>query len=119
MSRCQFIKADKEQCQANAMTDSQFCFSHNPEVADERRDAVKRGGEPPRKVYEPLTVVRVENTKDVVSLLAITIGEVRAGSIELRVANCIAYLSGHLIKAFEVAGLEERIKRLEQIVSER
>ena len=49
-----------------------------------------------------------------VNLLSTTISEVRAGSVELRVANCIGYLSGHLIKAFEVANLEDRITQIEK-----
>ena len=116
MRKCKFIKSDGEECKANAMKESEFCFTHNPDMEDERMSAVRRGGSSPRKTYEPLPEVKIENTKDVVNLLSLTISEVRAGSVELRVANCIGYLSGHLIKAFEVSTLEERLVKLEKIM---
>jgi len=116
MRKCQFIKSDGEECKANAMRDNEFCFSHNPDMEEERMSAVSRGGRAPRKAYEPLPEVKIENTKDVVNLLSTTISEVRAGSVELRVANCIGYLSGHLIKAFEISELEDRIIKLERLL---
>ena len=117
MRKCQFIKSDGEECKANAMRESEFCFTHNPDTEEERISAVSRGGSAPRKVYEPLPEVKIENTKDVVNLLSTTISEVRAGSVELRVANCIGYLSGHLIKAFEVSALEERLSKIEKLLA--
>ena len=98
------------------MKESQFCFSHNPDMEKERMSAVSRGGSAPRRNYKPLPVVKIENTKDVVNLISITISEVRSGSIELRAANCIGYLSGHLIKAFDISILEERLVKLEGII---
>ena len=117
MRECQFKKQDGQECRANPMKDSEFCFTHNPDTEEEKMLATSKGGRAPRKAYEPLPELTIENTKDVVNLLSTTILEVRAGSIELRVANCIGYLSGHLIKAFEISDLEERINRLERKVS--
>lgn len=117
MSKCQFIKAEGQECQANAMTGSEYCFMHNPNMETERQIALSKGGSAPRRAYEALSEVKIENTKDVVNLLATTISEVRAGIVELRVANCIGYLSGHLIKAFEVSDFEDRLSRIEKIIS--
>ena len=55
-------------------------------------------------------------SSDVVNLLADTINKVRAGEMDLRVANCIGYLSGHLVKAFEIAEIERRIEVIERVV---
>lgn len=118
MRKCQFVKSDGDGCRANAMRDSEFCFTHNPATEEERASAVSRGGSSPRKVYEPLPEVKIENTNDVVNLLSTTISEVRAGKVELRVANCIGYLSGHLIKAFEISNLEERVRKLEKTLTD-
>lgn len=117
MRKCQFIKADGVECQAHAMKDSEYCFTHNPHMQVERQLALSKGGSAPRKAYEALPEVKIENTKDVVNLLAMTISEVRAGTVELRVANCIGYLSGHLIKAFEIADLEMRVIKLEKTLT--
>jgi hypothetical protein len=116
MRKCKFIKSDGQECRANPMKDSEFCFTHNPDTEEERMYAVSKGGSSPRKAREPLPELKIEDAKDVVRLLSTTITEVRAGSVELRVANCIGYLSGHLIKAFEVSTLEERIIRLEKLL---
>ncbi len=117
MRKCHFTKSNDEECNANAMRDSEFCFTHNPDKEAEKMSAVSRGGSAPRKAYKPLTEVKLDNTKDVVNLLSTTISEVRAGLVELRVANCIGYLSGHLIKAFETSNLERRLERLEEMLS--
>lgn len=116
MRKCNFIKSNGEECKANAMRDSELCFTHNPDMEAEKTLAVSRGGSAPRRAHKPLIKVKVENTKDVVNLLSTTISEVRAGSVELRVANCIGYLSGHLIKAFEISNLEDRLEKLEEII---
>jgi len=116
---CEYIKPDDQQCRAHAMEDSVYCFAHNPDVQDERMLAVMNGGKAPRRNYKPLPEIILSDNKSVVTLLATTINEVRGGSIELRVANCIDYLAGHLIKALEVAGLEERVAEIERIVLER
>lgn len=115
--RCSYIKTDDKRCSANAMTDSEFCFTHNPAVIEEKRAAVIRGGKMSKKNHASLPPFFLNQPKDVVSLLATTINEVRGGSIELRTANCIGYLSGHLIKAIEIADLEERVSKIEKVIN--
>ncbi|MFH1694521.1 MAG: hypothetical protein ABH880_02090 [Patescibacteria group bacterium] len=87
-------------------------------MAERKRLATQKGGMATRKILKPLSYVEVENLRDVVDLLATTINEVRTGLVEIRTANCIGYLSGHLIKAFEVAELEFRISRIEVAMEE-
>ncbi len=117
--KCKFIKTNKKQCEANSMKNNDFCFTHNPEVEEAREKAAQRGGQAIRRNYYPLPPVQIENTKSITVLLISTINEVRAGTIELRVANCIGYLAGHLIKAFEVSTIEERLIEIERVVLER
>ena len=114
--QCQFIKSNQNQCKANAMRDSEFCFTHNPKAEEAKRAAVIKGGESPKKNYNPLRPIKLNSNKSVVNLLATTINEVRQGEIDLRVANCIGYLSRHLIKALETANLEERICEIEKMI---
>src|SRR3989344_2939145 len=112
--QCKFIKLNKKQCNANALRDTDFCFSHNPATKEEKKEAVIKGGKSPKKNYNPLPKIKIDNTSDVTKLLTVTINEVRAGEINLRVANCIGYLSGHLIRAFEVSDLEKRVEEIEK-----
>jgi hypothetical protein len=117
--KCKYIKQDDEQCGANSMVDNDFCFTHNPDMEESKAIAVKKGGEATRKNYEPLPPILIENTKNITTLLSSTINEVRAGTIELRVANSIGYLAGHLIKAFEASIIEDRLIEVEKVILER
>lgn len=119
MANCKFIKSNKEQCQANAMKGSKFCFTHNPETKEAKQIAVTRGGRSPKKNYNPLTPVEITDNKSVVNLLIATVNEVRAGEIDLRVANCIGFLSGHLLRALEISELEGRVETIERVILER
>lgn len=96
------------------MADSRFCFTHNPETQEEKRQAVLKGGQAPKKNVSALPPVELGDHQSVVRLLCQTINEVREGKVELRTANCIGYLSGHLIKALEVAELEGRVREVEK-----
>ncbi|PIR96305.1 MAG: hypothetical protein COT92_01895 [Candidatus Doudnabacteria bacterium CG10_big_fil_rev_8_21_14_0_10_42_18] len=96
------------------MIGSKFCFTHNPDTKELKRAAVIKGGKMSKKSRSLFPPVILTQPKDVVALLAATINEVRGGSMELRIANCIGYLSGHLIKAIEIADLGERVSKLEE-----
>ena len=117
--RCEFIKSNGEQCNANAMRDSQFCFTHNPKMKKAKKEAVIKGGKSPKKNYNPLPPVDLADNQGVARLLAQVINEVRRGEIDLRVANCIGYLAGHLIKALEISDLEKRVEEIEKTIKER
>jgi hypothetical protein len=56
---------------------------------------------------------------DVCTLLARTINDVRTGRLDPKLANCVGYLSGILVRAFEVGELEERLAMLERSVRPR
>lgn len=111
--KCEFIKDTNSKCEANAMLNSTLCFTHNPETEGARKIAVSKGGSTPKKNYKPLPVLAITDVRSVTSLLTTTISEVRAGEIDIRVANCIGYLSGILVKAFEISDLEKRVQKIE------
>ena len=70
-------------------------------------------------ISEPLEPLKIESTGDVVLLLTQTVNLVRSGKIEVRAANCLGVLSGHLIRAFEVSDLEKRIEKIEKAIEQR
>lgn len=119
--QCKLIKTDNAQCQANAMLNSEFCYLHNPNISKEDKNAAQsKGGQGnATSVKMPLKRLKINEAKDVVVLLVQTINEVRAGKIEVRLANCLGVLSGHLIKAFEITDLEKRLEKLEQTVNDK
>jgi len=112
---CQARKPDGASCQAAALPGSDFCFFHDPDRADERRDAQSFGGS--RNRMKTLSAdapdVKIESCQDVVRLISETINQVRRGDLDPRVANAIGYLANVLIKAAEQGDLEKRIEDLE------
>lgn len=119
LMQCQYLKPNNEQCEANAMFETVYCFSHNPESQEAKIMAVTKGGKALRKNYEPLPPIDLSDSKSVVTLLTTTISQVRAGTIELRVANCVGFLASHLIKALELSDLENRVTEIEKLTLER
>ena len=116
--KCQFIKPDDNECKANAMKESDFCYLHNPEIDEEEKHfSQSRGGKANKHILQvPLEPRQVKNPSDVVSLLEETINKVRSGELDLKIANCIGYLSGHITKALEIAEIEKRIEIIERAV---
>lgn len=113
--KCDFIKDNGEQCKANAMIDSGYCYLHNPEIAEETKklNQIKGGENRGLTVTKPLKEVEVTSGHDIFTLLNTTIKEVRAGEIDAKVANTIGYLAGVMIKAYEASVLEKRLIDLE------
>lgn len=116
--KCQFVKPDDNECKANAMRDAEFCYLHNPKISeDEKYFSQSRGGKGNKHTLQvPLEPIKVKNPSDVVVLLEDTINKVRSGELDLRTANCIGYLSGHITKALEIANIEKRIEIIERAV---
>ena len=94
---------------------------HSPNVSqEEKREAQARGGKANKIVIKnTLPAIQVSKPDDVVSLLVETINQVRAGEMDIKVANCIGVLSGHLIKSLELAKYADKIETVERILFER
>ena len=114
---CQAKTADGSGCQAAALPSSDFCFFHDPDRADDRRQANAAGGRNGKmKTLDGAPDVKVESCQDVVRLISDTINQVRRGELDPRVANAIGYLANVLIKAADQGDHEQRIKDLEAVI---
>ena len=102
------------------MSESEFCFTHNPETKEQVKEAGRNGG---KVSYYDKGLVKAEPidiTADktaIIYLLADTINRVRRvktdGSIDIRVANCIGFLSSKVLEAQKELVLADRIDQLE------
>lgn len=112
--QCKQIKRDKVRCGGHA-TDDGFCYFHSPHIPEtQKRESRVRGGEGRAgRVSEPLQAFQIESTKQLLELLNATVQEVRQGKIDCRVANTIGFLSGHMMRAFEIDGVEKRLTEIE------
>jgi hypothetical protein len=63
--------------------------------------------------------IHIRDCKDVVVLLSETINQVRKGVIDPRIANSVGYLANQLVRVFAQNDLEDRIEKLEQLISKR
>ena len=103
------------------MTDVQFCFTHNPDVQDEKELAVMKGGlaPKPRKEAVPMIPLTIKGVGDVMALIEDTINRVRTEPMTHQKANCIGYLANIALKAFEVGELDEKMDLVNSIILER
>ena len=118
--KCQFIKNSGQQCAANSISDSQFCYFHSEVDPEEKRLARVRGGKCKRVgLSEALPVLAINEPKDIIFLLADTIARVRENSMDCKVANCLGVLCSTLLKTFETCQIENRVEIVEQKILEK
>jgi hypothetical protein len=117
---CKQVKDNGEQCQANAMTDSEYCFTHNPETTEQVKEAGKKGGQVSYYDKGLIKAEPIDITADktaIIYLLADTINRVRRirqdGSLDIKVANCIGFLSSKMLEAQKELILSDRLDQLE------
>jgi hypothetical protein len=120
LGTCVASKADGEPCQAEARAGGRHCPFHDPLLAAERAEGRRRGGAErsrPRVVLSPEHAgVQVRTVGDVCGLVSDTIGQVRTGALDPRIANTVGYLCTVLIRALELSKLEDRLRALEEAV---
>lgn len=119
--KCEFIKTDGTKCEAHAVKGSEFCYFHNPDISDEeKREAQSNGGKTKAlRINEPLPELALTMPDHAVLLIADTISRVRAGTLDIRTANCLGFLSDKFLKAFEVSQLNDRVEVIERVILER
>ena len=118
--KCTQVLEDGTQCDAWALHDKDKCFSHDGSSAEEKALAVRKGGATRQAVVEtPLQQITINTPSDIIKLLSQTITEVRDGTLDLRIANTIGFLAGHLLRAFEITELNGKVEELKAIIFER
>lgn len=116
--QCKHIKDNKEQCKANAM-DNGYCYLHNPDIPEEEKQLARvKGGENNAVLIgELMEEGKVRTNEDIVILMESVINKVKQGSLDIRIANTIGYLAGVSQKAIREVEVEDRLKRIEGVVS--
>jgi len=118
--KCKATTRSAKPCKANALKDKKYCLAHDPESKQKFKEITKKGGMVKRKVQVYLAPIEFKgDAREILDLLADTINRVRSNQMPPRIANTIGYLAGHMIKALEIAEIEERLKKVERVVLER
>src|SRR5947209_16951417 len=107
MTTCVGKRKDGTLCRAAPMTDSRYCFFHNPDAAAQRAVARREGGKAraaamPQADIMPATL---QTGQDVATLLAGCIEHVLTSELDVRRANTVGYLSTVLLKAIEAGAV--------------
>ena len=114
--QCAHVRTNGEQCRGYAVTGSRFCFAHDPAQADKRDDARRRGGEAGKVEPLPESMLTVRTMADVLELIETTINDVRAGRVDVKVANAVGYLANVSVKVIQQTDIEARLEALESVL---
>lgn len=119
--KCSYKKGNGQLCGSHPMHGNDSCWFHSPDVSDAERTAARfRGGRNNAvKTIEPLPQLADASPKSVLILLLQVINEVRNGQIDIRIANCVGFLSGHLVHIYELSELDARLSTVEKAVKDR
>ena len=115
--QCEGTTKTGKPCKAPVLKDKRYCAFHdNPKRASE----LGRTGGKGNRHYRPDTndeSIVPSTMAELRTFLAEAMVKLRAGRLEPKTATSLAYLAGPLLKLFENAELEERIRNLEEQVT--
>lgn len=113
------MKCEHPGCNAYAMKDDPdgLCFWHSPRTAERRRKAGKVGGSKKKLRGESL---EIETIADVKRVLVETLTELRGAATENTIgkARAVGYIASILLVTLEKSDLEQRVSRLEELLSD-
>jgi hypothetical protein len=115
--QCQLLKAGGEPCRALALPGKTRCIFHDPDMAARRAEGRRRGGKvrskPAAVLPRSTPDLPLRTVADIAAMLGATINQVRRGELDPKVGNCLAVLSGQLLRALEGGELAQRLAALE------
>jgi hypothetical protein len=118
--QCSAETAAGTRCKAKPLPCSTFCFFHDPSKEDERFAARRQGGLSAAKgaVVLPQEAgdLRLKTPADILAALALTVNQVRKGTLGVKEANSVGYLLSVMLKAAEVADLAVEVAELKKLV---
>jgi hypothetical protein len=114
--KCEATTLNGTPCGMYALTDSVYCYEHEPSLENERKEMKVYGGR--KRQYLKIAggqMFELQNLESVQSGLEETINSLR--SMDASVSQCKALLMAYVacLKLFEIKDYDERIKRLEEL----
>lgn len=114
--RCVFTKKDGSKCNAFPITGSDYCFNHDPNCREQKRQAVIAGGQQKKKPKVAVNDIKIGEIKDVIPLINQCINELRQGDMPPKVSNAIGYLINIALDALKITDIETRLKEVENAI---
>jgi hypothetical protein len=119
MSACKAKKPNGNACHAQARTGSDFCFFHDPELSDARRQAQCRGGRKHtrlRVIPSLMPDFHFSDSARIIELLEFAANQLVQGELDPKSACVLGYLADCALRAHKVNALEQRINELEKLL---
>lgn len=119
MARCIGTTATDTPCQAEARRDSDYCFFHDPESKQARRQAQSRGGSKKptlRPLSPPPSDFSLAGPKDILKFVEYTANRIIHGELDPKTAYALGYLADCALRAYNGGPLAERLDRIEQLL---
>ena len=106
-------KAGKD-CTAQAMQGASYCYRHNPDIPEADKQQASINGGKATQVLKDANPVTLRNIDSIVNLIESNINDVRTGAIDPRVSNAVVQNLSVLLKVYELAIVDTRVRRLEE-----
>ncbi len=106
-------KANKD-CTAQAMQGVSYCYRHNPDIPEADKIEASIAGGKKRQVMTNADPVSLRNVESIVSLIESNVNAVRSGEIDPKVSNAVVQNVNALLKVYELAIVDTRVRKLEQ-----
>ena len=119
-TQCSYVKkSNNERCMANTVNNSEYCFFHDPAMAQRRAQARKTGGYNRRALKKiPHNYRPVKSINDINLIMESTINDALALETSQSQLKMIGYLCQIALKGQELGSLEDRITSIEKRVDE-
>ena len=101
-------------CTAQAMQGATYCYRHNPDIPEADKIQASIDGGKRKAVLTNADAVTLRNVESIVSLIESNINGVRTGELDPKVSNAVVQNLGVLLKVYELAIVDSRVRKLEQ-----
>jgi len=116
LMNCKAHTTNGQPCQAQALTDSRYCFVHDPTQGAARAKARKRGGERRRVPHmgnPEIIPTQVRTIDDVLKVLDYALAESMPLENSIQRGRLLVAIAGAFIEAIKTGELESRLAAIE------
>lgn len=120
--KCKAKTTNGQPCQAQAIKDGKFCFTHDPASGAARAKARKMGGQRNRTPHagNPESIpAKVRTIEDVLAVLDYALAEVMPLENSIQRGRLIVAIAGAFIDAIKTGELESRLAAIESALKAR
>ena len=109
---CLGTRRDGSPCQARPLPDRPYCWAHDPESEERRRQAYREGGFGRANAKRAGKLVPSQ-LRPLFTTLVMALRDVRDGRLDPRRATAMACLVGAMCRLFPLIDVEQRLAALE------